>query len=241
MTATKKLGKAFRGEKGASVFYKPISLGFEGHNKKETLPDFIQRLKGTTDHRSLALLGALVLEHHLDEILRAFLPKYSKLTDKSQNFTLSLKIATLAALNLIPEHLVGCADAVREVRNAFAHHLALDSFENLEPKIRARISTRWHETVGHIGEPVEKTVSEEYWDVLFFSIGGLCFYLSNVLLLRSRIDELSFIENLEKTAQESDMKAIDDLIENGIPISTEYQDGLKIETYPGKIVHVSDR
>lgn len=233
----RKAGKLFRGDQGSCVFKRPLII-LDEHDKKETLPVFIQRLQGTVDHRSLALLGALVLEHHLDSMLSAFMPKYKKLTDKSDSFTLSLKIAMLSALHLIPEHLTGCADVVKDVRNAFAHKLELDSFENLDGTIRDRIKTRCIEIHGtsYVKSKLT-TASEQYWEVLFFAVSGLCLYLSNVITLRSRLDNPEFIKELESTAQHQSTEAMAEIMK-AKPISTRFENGLQIDTYERKIVHV---
>lgn len=84
------------------------------------------------DDRAVAVVGALVVETAVDALLQAFAPGYKDLEQKRE-FTLSLKIALAKALRLCPSRLFGAADALRVVRNDFAHSLSVRRFEDCLP------------------------------------------------------------------------------------------------------------
>jgi hypothetical protein len=89
------------------------------------------------DDRLLVLVGALVVENTLDELLAAIMPGYKTLRDK-RDFTFSMRIEIARALQLIPTRILNCADFIRVLRNDFVHDLSVKGFDDLEQsKIQA--------------------------------------------------------------------------------------------------------
>ena len=82
----------------------------------------------SADDRAVALVGALLIETAVNDLVSAHVPGYKSLAD-NRDFTLSMRIALARALKLCPARLLGAADTVRAIRNDFAHKLVLQSFD----------------------------------------------------------------------------------------------------------------
>src|ERR1700687_1436110 len=83
----------FSGKKGETIFSEPL-LTFFRHNP---LPELFQQTEGLKDDRLLAIVTALIVEDRIDAVLGSFLPRYVRLTEKTE-FTFSMKIALVEAL-----------------------------------------------------------------------------------------------------------------------------------------------
>src|SRR5262245_28310914 len=92
--------------------------------------DPLQRLPITERSRYTAITGALVVERELDGLLAAALPGFNELAPRPDALTLSMKTRIARALGLAPTRLFASMDTVRHIRNAFAHNLHLDQFED---------------------------------------------------------------------------------------------------------------
>jgi hypothetical protein len=84
------------------------------------------------DDRLLVLLGALVIENAIDDLLASLMPGYKTLRAR-RDYTLSMRIEIATALRLIPSRILSDADFVRKVRNKFVHDLSFDTFNSLSP------------------------------------------------------------------------------------------------------------
>jgi hypothetical protein len=83
------------------------------------------------DDRLLVLLGAMIVENAVDELLAAIMPGY-KVLQQNKDFTFSMKIELARALRLIPSWILGCADIIRSIRNDFAHELSINTFDKIK-------------------------------------------------------------------------------------------------------------
>lgn len=111
----------------------------------KTLEEALEHLEKTEDERALVIVGALLLERAIDELLSAYIPGYEELSE-DRDFSFSMKIKIAKAVNICPLELLKGADVVREVRNAFAHDLSvvtlskvLKKNKNLTEALRYRI------------------------------------------------------------------------------------------------------
>jgi len=112
------------------------------------IAELLGHVSDLEDDRLLALLGALVLENALDGLLRAVLPRFG-LIESSRDFSLANKTELAKAMDLIPGRILSSVDAVRGVRNDFAHHLDLKRLEDLEPKRLEAVRLRLREYGEH--------------------------------------------------------------------------------------------
>ncbi len=85
------------------------------------------------DDRAVALVGALIVEDGVNQLLAAHAPGYRELAAKS-DFGLSLRIEFARALRLCPSRLLGATDTIRKIRNDFAHRLSLTAFNECKPE-----------------------------------------------------------------------------------------------------------
>jgi len=223
------------GKKGEAVFTEPL-LRFFRHNP---LPELFRQTEGLNDDRLLAIVTALIVEDRLDAVLGSFLPRYARLTEKTE-FTFSIKIALVEALGLIPPNIPAAASIIRKIRNEFAHHLEIKAFTELKTNLVADLRNRRIAAYGVFGEGGENpkvSLLEEYKALAFFCIAGLDAYRENVAYLRAKIEDLEFIDSLvQKSAAENraELEAI--LAEK--PASVEVQDGNVIERYAKGVVHI---
>lgn len=115
------------------VFEQPI---FAELDVRPVFPDMklmeetFEHLSSTTDERALAIIGALILEKGIDDLLHTIIPGYKALWDK-WDFSLSTKIELARALRLFPNALFNCVDTIRQIRNEFAHDLSVNSLKAL--------------------------------------------------------------------------------------------------------------
>jgi hypothetical protein len=87
----------------------------------------------SADDRAVALVGALLVENAVNELVSAYVPGYNALAE-NRDFTLSLRIELARALKLCPARLLGAADTVRAIRNDFAHELGTTGFDQCASK-----------------------------------------------------------------------------------------------------------
>lgn len=85
------------------------------------------------DDRAVALVGALLVESAVNELVSAYVPGYKTLAE-NRDFTFSMRIELARALRLCPARLLGAADTVRAIRNDFAHELGIGAFDQCASK-----------------------------------------------------------------------------------------------------------
>src|SRR4051794_10765327 len=79
----------------------------------KTLEEALEHLEKTEDERALVIVGALLLERAIDELLSAYIPGYEELS-VDRDFSFSMKIKIAKAVNICPLELLKGADVVRE-------------------------------------------------------------------------------------------------------------------------------
>lgn len=95
--------------------------------------------KDIQDDRLLAIVGALCIEAALDRLLLQFAPKYDDFA-RSADVHFSTKVSLARALCLIPSRVLSACDLVRQIRNDFAHNLAVARFDELDKARLDRLS-----------------------------------------------------------------------------------------------------
>ena len=115
---------------GAILFFqeihKNVYLGreeFFGHIEEQ-----LKHLHSLKDDRALVLVGALLVEYYLDELLSSYIPDYK---NQLSRWTLFVKTTIARALKLCPDYLYDSIDTIREIRNKFAHNLDVKNIEDL--------------------------------------------------------------------------------------------------------------
>ena len=123
-----------QGPPGKSLFYLPMEwcLSAESQAKIQArIDETMGHVKADAD-RLFVLVGALLVENAVDELLAAIMPGYKSLRDK-RDVTFSVRIELARALRLCPSRLFDHADLVRRFRNDFTHNLSVDTFAKLAP------------------------------------------------------------------------------------------------------------
>jgi hypothetical protein len=180
----------FDGEKGQTLFDKPF-LELAQVNR---LPELFQKVDGLDDHRLLALITALLVEDRVDKMLRLVFPRYNRLLDR-QEYSFSMKLTTLEALRYLPSSILNTSQAIRKIRNEFAHSLDLVKFDDLDDKIKKMMISSWKQSYGHIEKKIPENLHEIFKNISFFSIAGLDMYMTNVSALHSKVCSQEFIDS----------------------------------------------
>ena len=94
---------------------------------------------GPEEDRAVAVVGALVIENGVNQLVGAHVPGFKRIAHH-RDFTLSMRIELARALRLCPSRLLGAADTIRHIRNEFAHKLSLKSLDECEKEHLASAS-----------------------------------------------------------------------------------------------------
>lgn len=183
------------GQRGDSIFYqfKTWCLPPETVIKLQVkLDSDLIHVKELNDDRLLVLIGALLVENSVDELLSAIMPGYKSLRD-NRDFTFSMRIEIARALQLIPSRILSCADFIRKVRNEFAHNLSIDSFSELNPSYLSSLRGRLREFTK---DQPEKSDAESFKGLVFLTALGIYGYNFHVEMLAKFLRDSSFIEAL---------------------------------------------
>lgn len=196
MAAEKQRGLA-DGKPGESLFHRSfINLGRENE-----LPELFKKVEGMNDDRLLAITSALIVENRIDKMLAAFLPGYSRQLESNADFSFSMKISLLKALNFIPPLILSAADCIRKTRNEFAHQLKKTAFSHINMSIlnglEGIVSDAYRGVTTSPPIPPPASARDRFERLTFFCVVSLDCYIVNVEALRKSISEPSFAEGLE--------------------------------------------
>jgi hypothetical protein len=226
----------FSGKKGESLFSEPLLRFF----RENPIPELYRKTGTLSDDRLLAIVTALIVEDRIDAALGSFLPRYAKLTDKTE-FTFSMKISLCEALAQVPPTLLSAATVIRKIRNEFAHNLDITSFSGVKPPLVGALKKLRADAFGALNDKLrgpKATLVEEYKDLAFFCISGLDAYRENMAYLAKQISTPEFVEALYRKSREendAEMKAV--LSQK--PISVEIVDGHRVENYGKGVIAIA--
>ncbi len=171
------------GKKGQSLFHTFIIEVVEKELRliSDNYTRHLSYLGKAKDDRPKAIVGFLAIEEALDSLLRAYIPKYDIL-----EISIRTKVALAHSLKLIPAHLLEAVDAIRRIRNEFAHELHKDDFNSLTKENKDRLIKIFKEL-----HPNDDVNSYSTSGMFSTTISGLlvCFgaYASNLKLAKEYI------------------------------------------------------
>lgn len=122
---------AFAAQNDEVVLFDKLPMTYVPDEDHEKGLELLQRVGSKENEREHVLLAAMILEHSVEAILSAWLPR----SKKSPANSFHQKINLLDACGLVPKSVINALHAVREVRNGFAHRLDVDSVEDLEQAV----------------------------------------------------------------------------------------------------------
>ena len=105
---------------GKAVFQHSISKLYDYKdvgNYREQVTEKMEKLDSLNDDRALAILGFIIIDNQVDDMLTALLPDYS--SNEIRSFLMKIQILKMA--QIIPNIILDAADKLRIVRNRFAH------------------------------------------------------------------------------------------------------------------------
>jgi hypothetical protein len=185
------------------IFNQPFFDKINLRDWHEELPKLYKRINSAKDERSYVILLSIVLEYHLDKLLRIVIPGYNKLCERAE-FTFSLKLCLLESLRIVPPQIFMFTDCIRKIRNEFAHNLQIDSLLELS-KLDGTKSKLIKNLVQLTSEYQDYLVYSKYHpdklkfhfkDIANFVIHAFREYEPNFVALRNEIDTPDFAENL---------------------------------------------
>lgn len=119
------------GQKGDSLFSSPFKYPCDEKDFEETIKkinSYLEKYYETSDDRAFALIGALTVENELDNFLSKWIKDYKHIAN-NKDFSFSFKVDLAISSKLIPKKILNAIEPIRRIRNIFAHHLDIDTFE----------------------------------------------------------------------------------------------------------------
>jgi hypothetical protein len=158
-----------------------------------SLDSLLGHVASLADDRLLALLGALVLENAVDRLAGGILPGYEDIRNNS-DFSFSMRTAIARSLRLAPQRLFTSVDAVRAVRNDFAHNLDLKLFSDLKPGRMVAIKDRLREFGPHFLK--DRTDYQIFQQLVSLCAMALMIYTKHVEVLSKAVRDPAFLDIL---------------------------------------------
>ena len=200
----------FTGESGKTLFVQPFENIGEADKQNREGQRLYKKLEETKDDRSKVLVAALIVEYEINKILEMIFRKPKKIIE-NRDVSFALKIDLIEGLGLIPQHIIDCADAVRTVRNKYAHELDIDSLSNLDKAIVNMLVTR-HGKIPQMNKDKIEDVRELFRRICFVAISGLALYEYNIKCLIEAINDHAFLTELERKNQERQQNILKELM-----------------------------
>ena len=185
------------GEQGKSIFFRPLEGTISEQEISElqgSIDEIWHKLSAFQDERLVVLVGALLIESKIDEMLDSIFYNYSSLKE-SRDFSFSIRIEIARSLGLIPAHLFNSADIIRKLRNEFVHNLKCNKFSMIEkqvliPKMIGHI-TKFNKTfvdsMGNLGA---------FKTLVTFVFIGLFVYTKHILWMNRFLRDPDFLSIL---------------------------------------------
>lgn len=187
---------------GNSILKQPFFELTDFDKWNEEMGNFYKRVNETKDERSFVLLMTLIIEFHIDSIIKAFFPG-GKTFLENKDLTLSLKINLLKSIKLLPDSIFGFADLIRQVRNEFAHNLKIDKIEELKnyskgKKLLNRLNEYCKVYIDNLvySKHELNNYREKFKDIASFVNNALREYEPSVRLIRKEIENQKFVQNI---------------------------------------------
>jgi len=192
---------SIEGTKGCSVFYRMYTWCISpdyGTELQSRIDEMLSHVQGLNDDRLLVLLGALIIENALDEMLAAIMPGYKPL-QKKRDFTFSLRIEVAKALRLIPAKILNCVDLIRSIRNDFVHNLSIDVFDRLEPSTLQSMRDK----ASNLNVQTYEEHAGLFREFVVLTAVSLCVYTEQISRLNDFIRSSAFPPNLKAFLERS--------------------------------------
>lgn len=204
LNISKDLEKHLSGTLGESVFHQPVHdlmAALVDQFEADGMLSTVNRMASYGDERSKVLLAALASEAVIDKVLASVMPRYPPLRGRANTY---MKIMMLEALALVPKHLTEAADLVREVRNQFAHKLAVEKLNDLGDTRKDDVVVKMRQYYARLGiEPKAKRNDRIYiFDVIAqIATTGLWTYLPLLRDLNSAVRDPTLGQQLHQQAE----------------------------------------
>lgn len=169
------------GPEGESIFRRFLAwcLPIEWTGTIQGELDEVFAHMSSDDDRALVLVGALVVENAIDQLLTVYIPGYKTLKG-NRDFTFSMKISLARSLRLCPSRLFSAADAIRLIRNDFAHELSNSVFDECKPEHLQSIEGHLRHINIEQAEGSARDIFKSLASMLFLALRGYHFHIQGL-------------------------------------------------------------
>jgi hypothetical protein len=161
----------------------------------------MEHLRHIEDLQLGVLYGALLVENALDELLRRLMPRFEEEIVNNADFSFSMKTRIARALAICPRRILGSVDSIRNARNAIAHNLQFDTYDDLPVGIRDSINNRRREYFQPQADAPAEEGFSQFISLAVYTTTALLVYASHTRLLREFINDEHFVPTLEVQVQ----------------------------------------
>jgi len=193
------------GQKGDSLFFSPFKYPFDRKDLEETgkkINSYLEKYYETSDDRAFALIGALTIENELDNFLSKWIKDYKHIANK-KDFSFSFKVDLAISAKLIPRKILNAVEPIRRIRNIFAHHLDIDTFEKakeFDSKSNKPSFPILHNKIKTFSKPWNiKDDRLSYQQLIFSIVFGLDVYAKILAKVQDYIWESENLNEIMKT------------------------------------------
>lgn len=165
---------------------------------------FYKRVNETKDERSFVILMALIVEFHIDSVIRAFFPENKEILG-NQNLTFDLKISILKSLKILPVSIFDFSDLVRRIRNEFAHKIEIDKIVELKKykkgeKLINKLNDFCYQYKDFLKYSKNNDIDyrKKFKDIANFANNALREYEPSVRIVREEITKKEFLQKIIK-------------------------------------------
>lgn len=180
------------GEKGNSLFWRTIIHAVNQENIKdiqEKLDSYLEKYTRTTDDRALAIIGTLSVENELDSFLAKWIKGYKHIAS-NKDLTFSFKIDLAISLKIMPTRILNAIEPIRKIRNIFAHHLGIDTFDTareFDSKLKKPSFPKLYDKIKAFMVWDKDDDRETFKNLIFVIILGLNIYAKHIAKVQDYI------------------------------------------------------
>ena len=143
----------------------------------------------------------MLVENALDDLLGNVMPRFDQEIVKNADFGFSMKTRIARALAICPRRILGSVDSIRKARNAIAHNLQSDDYDDLPVGIRDSVNNRRCEYYDPPDDAPADEGFSQFISLAVYTTTALLVYASHTRLLREFMDNEHFVPTLEVQVQ----------------------------------------
>lgn len=161
----------------------------------------MEHLRHIKDFQLGILYGAMLVENALDELLRNLMPRFDQEIVNNADFSFSMKTRIARALAICPRRILGSVDSIRNARNAIAHNLQFNNYDDLPFGIRESVNNRRREYYDPADDAPADEGFSQFISLAVYTTTAILVYASHSRLLREFVESEHFVPALKTHVQ----------------------------------------